>query len=96
MVRQHMRILDILLFQSVRGLLEEIGIDPTWHRPVLFWDQLVIALRFCRGARDTLELLRERDLVEEGPRIVELVVPRPFQITHRLYDACKLLVTDKG
>jgi hypothetical protein len=39
-----------------------------------------------------LELFGEGLIVEEGPRVIEFVVPRPFQVVHALQHGLELLV----
>lgn len=45
---------------------------------MLFGNELVVALRFGQSPRAALELGAEGDVVEEGPWIIELVVPVLF------------------
>lgn len=44
----------------------------------------ISALCLGRGLRLLLELLAEGHLVEEGPGVVELVIPSSLQISHSL------------
>lgn len=47
------------------------------------------------GPRLFLEFVGEWLVVEEGPWVVELVVPRPLEIFHRLDELAKLLVANE-
>lgn len=46
--------------------------------------------------RSLLKLSREGLVVEEDPGIVELVVPRSLQVTHRRNEIVQFLVSDEG
>jgi hypothetical protein len=52
----------------------------------------VAHLSLCGGLRLLFELFAKRLVVEEGPRVVELVIPRPFQVVHALQHSLELLV----
>ena len=54
---------------------------------MLFRNDLVADLCFCESLCSFFEFLRKVYIVEEGPRIVELVVPCPFEVLHGLNDA---------
>lgn len=82
MVRDLVGILDPFFLQHFDGLLVEIIVDPRGDVPVLLGDELVPGLGLGRGARLALEFLGEGDVVEEGPRVVELVVPRGLEVDH--------------
>lgn len=55
----------------------------------------ISAFRLCRSTRLAFEFGGKGDIVEEGPRVVELVVPCPFQILHRLQHPFELFITDE-
>ena len=62
---------------------------------MFFRDDLVLDLSFCVLSGLPLEFLREWDVVDEGPWVVEFVVPCPLEILHRLNELAKLLVADE-
>lgn len=95
-VGEHVGILDVLLFQDVGRLFEQILVDPTGDFPVLFWYQLVADFGFGGCSRGPLELFGKGHIVEKGPGVVELVVPRAFQIMHGLEELGELLVSYQG
>jgi hypothetical protein len=49
---------------------------------------------FCFGSRSSflLELFGEINIIEECPRIIKLVVPRPLKVRHRLQHITQLLI----
>lgn len=47
-------------------------------------------------ARSLLELFGKGHVVEKGPGVVELVVPCPLEVAHRLQHAFQLLVSYQG
>ena len=61
---------------------------------MLFWDEVVFAFRFCLGLSKFLEFVGERDIVEEGPGIVEFVVPGSFEVTHGGDEVVKFFIAD--
>jgi hypothetical protein len=48
------------------------------------------------GARLLLELVGEGHVVDEGPGVVELVVPDALEVGHALEHSVELVVTDEG
>lgn len=76
-------VLDVVLSEDAGGFFEEVVGDPGRRRPVLGRDGVVGA--FCGGFRlgKSLEFFSEGDVVEEGPGVVELVVPGSFEVAHR-------------
>lgn len=62
---------------------------------MLFWYELISNFRFRGSPCFVLELLIKRNFIEKRPRIIELVIPRPLQISHRLYEGIDLGVTDE-
>lgn len=59
-------------------------------------DRTIVNLRLCFSLRPPLELLRERDVVEEDPRVIELAVPGPFQVANRGDQVVKFFVSYEG
>ena len=55
-------------------------------------------IAFCFGRRlcSLLELFGERDVVEEGPWVVELGVPCSFEVVHGLDHLMNFLISDQG
>ena len=90
------RVLDVVLFQDPGRLFEEVGTDPRRSRPVVFRDCVVGALCFCGGLGLALELIREWDIVEEGPGVVELAIPGAFKVSHCGEELVELFVADEG
>jgi hypothetical protein len=68
-------------------LLRDVGFRGRAHT--------VVAFRFGGGLCLFLELVCERNVVEEGPGVVEFGVPGSFEVNHRLYHAVDLLVPDQ-
>lgn len=56
----------------------------------------VVALGIGRGACLLLELFGEGLVVEESPRVVKFVVPRPLEVYHGRYHIVHLFIADKG
>ena len=94
MIGHHVPILDILLFEHCRGLLEQSLVDPGRDGPMFFGDQLVVTLGFCLGGGAAFEFCGERHIVEECPRVVEFGVPGPFEVPHRLDHTVDFFVTN--
>jgi hypothetical protein len=61
-----------------------------WEKPT------ITALGFRLGLCLSLEFLSEWNVVEERPRVVELVIPRPLEIAHGLEHAVQLFVAYEG
>lgn len=55
----------------------------------------ISTLRFRLGLCFRLELLREGHVVEEGPWVVELGIPRAFEISHCLHNPIHLRVANE-
>ena len=45
---------------------------------MFLWDGMVVALCFRFGLCESLEFFGEGDIIEEGPGVVEFVIPRSF------------------
>ena len=63
---------------------------------MFFWDGMVGAFRFRDCLSLFFEFVGEWDIVEEGPGIVEFVVPCFFELSHGRDEFMKFLVTDEG
>lgn len=62
----------------------------------MFLDRTIVNLRLRFGLRPPLELLRERDVVEEDPWVIELAVPGPFQVANCGDQVVKFFVPYEG
>ena len=74
-VAQHVRVLDVVFLEDICALAEQIIIDPAGDFPVFFRNEFVAYVGLCHGSRGLFEFLGKGYVVEEGPRIVEFVVP---------------------
>lgn len=95
-VGDHVAVLDVLLGQYLGAFPEEVVVDPGGHGPVLLGDELVVAWGVGFGAGAFFELGGEGLVVEEGPGVVELAVPGPFEVAHGLHHAVDFRVADQG
>lgn len=95
-VGDQVAVLDILFGEDLGAFVEEVVVDPGGNGPVVFGDEFVAALGFCLGAGAGFEFVGEGDVVEEGPGVVEFVVPGPFEVSHGLDHAVNFLVADEG
>lgn len=95
MIGDQVPVLDFLLLEYLAAFLEQVVVYPGGHGPVFFRDELVIALRVGFGAGAALEVFGEGDVVEEGPGIVEFVVPGSLEVFHRLDHAFDFFVADE-
>ncbi len=88
--------MDVLLGKHLGAFLEEVHVDPRGYVPVFFGDGFIAAFCFCFGTGARLEFFCEGDVVEEGPGVVELVVPGSLKISHRLHHAVDFFIADQG
>lgn len=86
-------VLHAAVLEHARRLVVDLLVDPRRRRPVLARDLLVDALCPRHRLRLALELLGKGLVVEKGPGVVELVVPRPLQVLHRLHHVVDLFVS---
>jgi hypothetical protein len=89
-------VLDVVLLEDAHRFFEEVARDPRRRRPVLGWDGVVRAICFGLGLGELLELFGEGHVVEEGPGVVELVVPCSFEVAHRRKEVEEFLVAHEG
>ena len=94
-IRNFVGVLHVLFLEYFDRLLVDIIIDPGWDGPVIAWDSMIVALRLGLGLSFLFELLGERDIVEECPRIVKFGVPRSLEIAHGREEIFKLSVSDE-
>ena len=71
----HMCVLHVLVFEVVCALLHQVSVDPAGNGPVFFRDGVVGALCFCLRLGYFFEFFGEGFVVDEGPGVVEFVVP---------------------
>ena len=90
------RVLHFVLGENFSRLFVELFADPRGHFPVVFGDNVVVALRLGDCLGPALEFFGELDIVEEGPGIVELVVPCCFQFFHRGDELVEFFVAHQG
>lgn len=95
-VGNHVAVLYVMLFEYLGAFLEEVVVDPAGDGPVFFGDELIVAFGFCFGAGAMFEFFGEGDVVEEGPGVVELVVPGSFEVFHGLDHAVDFFIADEG
>lgn len=86
-VAHHARVLHVLPTQQLCAFRVEGFVDPRGHGPVVLGDEMVEAGRIGGGGGEIFEALGEGFVVEEGPGVVELVVPGRFEVVHRLQHA---------
>ena len=63
---------------------------------MLFGYDVVVAFRFRLSLCYELEFFGEGFVVDEGPGVVEFVVPGSFEILHRLHQVGEFFVADEG
>lgn len=93
MVGHHIGVLNTILLQDFGRFFVKVHVDPRWHLPVLLWNQLISALGLCEFLGFSLEFLGKWDVVEEGPGVVEFVVPRALEIAHRREHILELFIS---
>lgn len=95
-VGNHVGVLDLLFLENLGGFLVEVHVDPFGDSPVFLRDEFVAAFCFGKSLRLLLEFFGERDIVEEGPGVVELVVPCSFEVAHGGEHVVELLISYEG
>lgn len=95
-VGDHVAVLDALLREHLGALPEEVVVDPGGHGPVLLRNEFVVARGVGFGAGALFEFGGEGFVVEEGPGVVEFMIPGPLEVAHRLYHAVNFGVADQG
>jgi len=88
--------LDIVFFENADGFFEKVSGDPGRSRPVFLWNGIVEALCLRFGFCQCLEFFGEGNVVEEGPGVVELVIPCPFQIAHGREEVHEFFIAHEG
>ena len=74
----------------------EVGVNPIGYGPVFFGDDVIVARSAGFGAGLGFEFFGEGLVVEEGPGVVEFVVPGSFEIAHGLDHAVDFFIADEG
>ena len=87
-------VLDVVFCEDFGRFFVEVLRDPRGHFPVLFWDDVVVCLGFGSGCGFALEFFGEGDVVEEGPGIIEFVVPCLFEFAHGGEEVFEFFVAD--
>lgn len=96
MIAFHTGVLNVLLFQYLGRLFHQVCIDPRGDFPVLFGDEFVATFGLGVGRGGLFELFGKGFIVEEGPGIVEFVVPRAFELLHAADYLGEFAVADEG
>jgi hypothetical protein len=71
-------VLHVVFAEDFGAFFVEVVGDPGWGGPVFRGDEFVVALRFGEGLGAAFEFFGKGDFVEEGPGVVEFVVPVLF------------------
>lgn len=87
--------MDIILFQDLGALFVQVVVYPIRRRPVFLRNELVVAFRLCESLCTAFKLFGEGNIIEEGPRIIELVVPAFFELLDGREKLMKFLVADE-
>ena len=88
-------VLDVVFGEDLGGFEVEVVVDPGGGLPVVFGDDVVGDVGFGEGGGGSFEIVCEGDVVEEGPGVVELVVPGGFEHLHGGYEFMQFFVPDK-
>jgi hypothetical protein len=73
-----LHVLHLLLSEEVDRLIVEVAVDPAGHGPVVGGNELKPDFGPSSRLYLLFEVVGEGLVVEEGPRVVELVVPSPL------------------
>ena len=88
-------VLDVVFREDFGGLEVEVVVDPGGCFPVIFGDDVVGDIGFGQCGGGSFEFIGEGDVVEEGPGVVELVVPGGFKHLHGWYELMEFFVPHK-
>ena len=89
-------VLHVFLLEDASGFFEEVARYPGRCFPVIGRNGMVGAVCFGFGLGESLELIGKGDVVEEGPGVVELVVPGPFKVAHCREEIEEFLIAHEG
>src|ERR1700738_720825 len=67
-----------------------------WSRDMAGLGHTVTAFCFRCIPCLPFELVRKRLVIEKGPRIVEFMIPSPFQVIHSFHHALQFAITNQG
>ncbi len=81
MVRDFINVQNTLLLQLAHSLCLYFGIDIVWLVPNLRWDDFEITVTDGVSFDGFFELVGERFIIDEGVRVMELVVPVSFELS---------------
>ena len=90
------RVLNVVFFEDLDRLLEEVHVDPVRGGPVLGGDDVVGTGRTSHGLGSCLEFFCELDVVEERPGIVVFAVPCAFEVAHGGEEVFEFAIADEG
>lgn len=88
-------VLDVVFGEDLSGFEVEVVVDPGRGFPVVFRDDVVGDIGFGECGGSSFEFIGEGDVVEEGPRVVELVVPSGFKHLHGGYELMEFFIPHK-
>ena len=95
-VGDHGAVLGAFFGEHAAAFAHEVGVYPVGDYPVFFWDEMVVARGLGFGAGFGFEVFGEGFVVEEGPGVVEFVVPGSFEVAHGLDHAVDFFIADEG
>lgn len=95
-VGDQVAVLGAFVGEDLAALAHEVLVDPGGDGPVFWRDDFVVAGGARFGAGFGLEFFVEGFVVEEGPGVVEFVVPGPFEVAHGCNHPVDFFVADEG
>ncbi len=95
-VGDHVAVLCAFLREHFAAFTHQVVIYPVGDGPVFLRDEFVVAGGVGLGAGFDLEFLCKGDVVEEGPGVVEFMVPGAFEVAHGLHHAVNFFVAYEG
>lgn len=95
-VGDHVAVLGASVGENLAAFAHQVVVYPVWDGPVFLGDDFVVAGGAGFGAGFGLEFFTEGFVVEEGPGVVEFVVPGSFEVAHGRNHAVYFFVADEG
>lgn len=95
-VGDQVAVLGAFVGEDLAAFAHEVLVDPGGDGPVFWRDDFVVAGGAGFGAGFGLEFFVEGFVVEEGPGIVEFVVPGSFEVAHGCHHPVDFFVADEG